>query len=325
MKRRFAPLLLIAPLALLAACGGGTPALTLNANWYSDPTHNIITGTLEELTYTVAQKEPSKAQALRFVYNPGTYTTRLEDCPLNAYGVDAVGYHYHTELAITGTYFYNGVGTSFSDSVVSDVWFLDVHSALRPVRSEKRVQATVANIYADASTNKLVDRYRYDIIANYNSTKDKNPTKTEVTFTDHASGGDKTEEYSLSLSGSSTFFDNEQILFALRAVDVSKAFAFRTVNPIQRAKMDVSSASEAQTVQLTPRFTVGGVAQTGDIPARKISIGYTGTRGGRQQTLWYAAALDNVPYRAVLLRMEVELPEELGVLSYDLSEAKFAK
>ena len=55
MKNRgISALLLGSALLVLCGCGGGTPALDLSANWYSNTTDEKIEGTREHLEYAAS-------------------------------------------------------------------------------------------------------------------------------------------------------------------------------------------------------------------------------------------------------------------------------
>ena len=325
--KRLAGLLLFTPLLFLSACAS-TSGLTLTANWYASTTnYGGLTGTHEELTYAVAFEGNNSSSKLRLQYDNGRYTTLLESALIAESG-NRLGYHYHTELEITGRYFYKGQqGADFTDTVVSDVWFLDVSEGLRPVRSEKTVKSTVPNTLADSVAN-VATEYNYRYVAEYNEAL----TRTTITYTDLKTPNAEPEVTELKLSGKGTFFDNEQVLFALRGVDMTSSLRFKTVNPATRETAKLASSDTPVSRQYNAEFSmkVGGgepVTEARTLNTYSLSLGYSGNNPGRTQSYVYAQCTspDANTYRNVLLHMETHALYDLGTFKYDLTAAVFAE
>lgn len=314
--KHLAPLALLLPLSLLAACGGN-PELDLHANWYSDPVHVNIQSDLEELSYEVTYTPPTRKDPLAsFTYETGTYTTSLQErSSLAAYGAKGTGYTYHTELKIAGSYTYgNNAEESFENSVVSDVVLMNVDNMLQPVRSEKRYKVTT--YYAGA-----VQTYDYTYTATYN----EKLSETEITVKDLRENVKEEDSLTafkkMKLKGSGTFLDNEEILLVLRCLDLSAASTFRTVNPVTRERMNVTMATTPKNVKYTGSFTVEGT-QTGELglDAVSFSIGYTASKSGLTQSLVYALPSAEHDFRNVLLEMTTTAPDGAGMFTYKLKE-----
>lgn len=325
-KRRLAPLLVAAPLALLAACGGGTPALTLNANWYANTENRTnITGTYEKLTYGVTFESRNGEYALS--YEDGQFTTTLEDVILDENGEKRQVYHLHTDLALTGKYTYQTAEKAFEDYAISDVWFLSLEYGLCPIRSEKKVHSTVpANVVTEQS---LADEYEFEYTVEY-EVSDGKATKANATWVDLNSENAEPVKREISLSGNGSFFDNEEVFFALRGLTPTANSSFRTLDPqtdteVGMTLSDVKESSEPVSV------TVNGVKTEQSIAAYDVTLRYSMNQPGPARTLVYAALTQpdvagTNPFRCALLRFENPVMRStitLGTFTYSLKTAEF--
>ena len=330
-KMRLAGLLLLAPLALLSGCAGGVP-LSFTANWYRNTAlGSSINDTHEELTYEVTFTPNENEGGIQAEYETGTYTTSLTNTNVTlSDGTTTEGYIYTTELSISGRYRLGSeVSDTFQDSITSTVSFLRVTDGLRPVESHKEVVSTSASVSVPETLEGAYMTYHYTYDVSY----DASLSTATATYTDLTEGEDgaapepDVREYNI--EGDTTFLDNEQILFALRGLNLSSAPSFRTINSVMGIVSTVatSSASMAPTaVKETVDFTMDGTAVDGEIDAIELDLAYTTKPSGQPQTLVYAATTDpaNNTYRNVLLRMEVPVSNSLGTLVYRLTDAQFA-
>lgn len=330
-KIRLAGLLLLAPLALLTACSGGVP-LSFTANWYRNTALGAsVNDTHEELVYEVTFTPAENEGGLEAEYDTGTYTTGLVNTNVTlSDGTTTEGYIYTTELSISGRYRLGSeVSDTFHDSVTSTVTFLRVTDGLRPVQSEKEVVSTSATVSVPETLEGAYTTYHYT----YNVSYDASLSTATATYTDLTEKEDGTtaepEVREYDIDGDTSFLDNEQILFALRGLDLSSAHSFRTINSVMGivSTVSTSSASSAPTaVKEKVNFTMDGTAVDEEIDAIQVDLAYTTKPSGQPQTLVYAATTDpaNNTYRNVLLRMEVPVPNSLGTLVYRLTDAQFA-
>lgn len=330
-KIRLAGLLLLAPLTLLTACSGGVP-LSFTANWYRNTALGAsVNDTHEELVYEVTFTPEESDGGLEAEYDTGTYTTGLVNTNVTlSDGTTTEGYILTTELSISGRYRLGSeVSDTFNDYVKSTVSFLRVTDGLRPVQSEKEVVSTSATASSPETLEGAYTTYHYT----YNVSYDASLSTATATYTDLTEREDGTtaepqvREYDV--SGDTTFLDNEQILFALRGLDLSSAHSFRTINSVMGLVSTVStssSSSDATAVKEKVNFTMDGTAVDAEIDAIETSLSYTTKPSGQAQTLIYAATTDpaNNTYRNVLLRMEVPVSNSLGTLVYRLTDAQFA-
>ena len=327
-KIRLAGRLRLAPLTLLSACSGGTP-LSFTANWYRNTAlGGSVNDTLEELTYEVSFTPAENDSSFSVEYDTGTYTTRLINANIAlSDGSTKEGYIYTTELTISGRYRLGSeVSEDFSDRVSSSVSFLPVTDGLKPVKSEKEVLSTSPIVSLPETLEGAIETYHYTYAVSYDAAL----TTATAVYTDLNAETPAPETREYAIDGTTTYLDNEQILFALRGLNLSSAAAtFRTINQVMGIVAEVSTSansSAASSVKENVDFTMNGEAVKQEIDAVEVPLTYLTTPSGQSQTLVYAATTDanSNTYRNVLLRMEVPVLQSLGTLVYTLKEATFA-
>lgn len=325
-KIRLAGLLLLAPLTLLSACSGGTP-LSFTANWYRNTAlGGSVNDTLEELTYEVSFTPAENDSSFSVEYDTGTYTTRLINANIAlSDGSTKEGYIYATELTISGRYRLGSeVSEDFSDRVSSSVSFLPVTDGLKPVKSEKEVLSTSPIVSLPETLEGAIETYHYTYDVSYDAAL----TTATAVYTDLNAETPAPETREYAIDGTTTYLDNEQILFALRGLSLSSVATFRTVNSVMGIVTEVSTGTSTTgptSLKESVDFTMDGTAVKTEIDAVQVPIIYQSTPSGQQQDLVYAATTDtnNNTYRNVLLRMEVPVLQSLGTLVYRLKEAAF--
>lgn len=325
-KIRLAGLLLLAPLTLLSACSGGTP-LSFTANWYRNTAlGGSVNDTLEELTYEVSFTPAENDSSFSVEYDTGSYTTRLVNANIAlSDGSTKEGYIYTTELTISGRYRLGSeVSEDFSDRVSSSVSFLPVTDGLKPVKSEKEVLSTSPIVSLPETLEGAIETYHYTYDVSYDAAL----TTATAVYTDLNAETPAPETREYAIDGTTTYLDNEQILFALRGLSLSSVATFRTVNSVMGIVTEVSTGTSTTgptSLKESVDFTMDGTAVKTEIDAVQVPIIYQSTPSGQQQDLVYAATTDtnNNTYRNVLLRMEVPVLQSLGTLVYRLKEATF--
>ena len=325
-KIRLAGLLLLAPLTLLSACSGGTP-LSFTANWYRNTAlGSSVNDTLEELTYEVSFTPAENDSSFSVEYDTGSYTTRLINANIAlSDGSTKEGYIYTTELTISGRYRLGSeVSEDFSDRVSSSVSFLPVTDGLKPVKSEKEVLSTSPIVSLPETLEGAIETYHYTYDVSYDAAL----TTATAVYTDLNAETPAPETREYAIDGTTTYLDNEQILFALRGLSLSSVATFRTVNSVMGIVTEVSTGTSTTgptSLKESVDFTMDGTAVKTEIDAVQVPIIYQSTPSGQQQDLVYAATTDtnNNTYRNVLLRMEVPVLQSLGTLVYRLKEAAF--
>ena len=319
-KRNLACLALAAPFLALTACSSGMSSLALSANWYAQVDSTIQANTNETLEYSVSFEAAAENTFLS--YGEGTYTMHLttETTGL-ADGSSELCYHLYAELSIPVTFTVNEETESFTDSVISDVYFRSVDRSLQPVRSEKYVLTHSPVSESPSSLENAYSAYEYT----YTTVYDASCANADITVEYTQPENIETITDSVELTGSGTYLDNEEIIFAMRGVNMSSTSAFRSINPVKRAVETVTMSEAPASASERLTFALNGESAEREITTYTFSLGYSGSNPGQPQTYTYAgvtSANDNL-YRSVLLRMEVPVLYSLGTLRYTLVSAVF--
>ena len=320
-KKILAAASLLLPVTILCACGG-TPTQAFSANWHRDTAiRDIQSGTSEKLEYAVTF-EPSDSKELTLAYESGTYTTELTAMAKQLPDGDKTEtvYRYATKLDVKGAYTLNGAEKTFRDSVESLVYFRSITNGLQPIESTKHVIST-SPTGVTTEIDKAVTTYDYTFSVNYTNPLSKANVKFVQTLPAEAE-----KEKTVSLGKGVNHFDNEQLEFILRGLDMASAVTLKTINPLD---MNVTSVAMTETpkekLESSFSFTMNGEAVTRDIVANEFSFGYKATNPGQAVTLVYAKKTDNAnnAYRNVMLRRSVPVMQNLGTVHYTLVKADF--
>lgn len=305
------------PLFLLCACGG-TSVVPVSAYWYQDAsTANNLIGRSERLEYEVKFTPAEKTGDRTLSYENGSFVTELTATTLDKETV----YLFTTKLEISGKYTVNGTtGEAFSDSVSSSVYFKSAEGKLQPLKSEKTVHSTSPNksytSVADCST-----LYEYTQTIVY----EKNASSAIMSY-NQTLPESKTSETKIQIGNATNFYDNEQMLFVLRGVELNSAVTLKTINPLYRKVDAVRSYSVLSLQEKEYELTIGEETAKREIDAYRFSFGYSSSFPGTPYTLEYAKTVDKYAntYRNALLRMSVPVLYNLGTLEYKLVKAQFA-
>lgn len=255
-------------------------------------------------------------------YDPGTYTTTLKsELSTLPDGTSETVYVYTTELSISGRYTFKGeTSETFEDSVTSKVVFRNVKKRLAPVSSTKTVKTTSPVQNADTLEDSFKEyHYTYDVSYNIDLTEAK------ITYTDLTAETPEPMETTVSVATEGSFLDNEQILFALRGLDLSTQKSFYSINPVVNNMQPVSVYSPSSTTVSLSGAEIDGVTDDYEIAAYAVNIGYQTSFPGGTQVLYYAQTVANSnTFRNALLYMEVPVMQSLGTLRYTLVKAQFS-
>ena len=328
-KKRFAALLLLAPLALLAACNS-TPKLVLEANWFSNTSTKIIPDDFEEtLEYAVSFEKSAAALNGRFSTdypNGGTYTVKFSS------GSTADGkktYIYTTEEKIDVRYTLDGKSTELmTDVVTTRVEFLDVSNELKPLSSWREVHATapLRNPTTPAAT---LDACYAKLDYKNEFTYDHEKSKATFVQTNLAAE-DKTNNQTtkvIGIGGKGIFFDNEQMIPLLRAAELSSSMSIRTIDVQESAKcaMTIKNGPTAVTVTQKIKLKSDEEAVERNFNANEISLAYKKQNSGPTQkfTIVQRGSRDSNTFRNVCLKFEQPVMYSQGTLIYRLVSANF--
>lgn len=329
-KKRFASLLIVAPLALLAACSS-TPSLVLESNWYLDTGTKDVQDNFEEtLVYAVSFEKSAAAQNGKFYLDypdGGTYTVKFEDGEVNGKKT----YVYSTELKMKVVYSLNGTSREFNDVVTTRVEFLDVQNELRPLSSIREVHGTTP-LASPTSAPDSLDKayakldYKNEIAYDWN---EEIAHFTQTNLSSEATETNKqTEEIDVDVNG--LYFDNEQFFPLLRAAELSSAMVIYTIDPTDTKKhradkIAVTDGPTAATLKQSVKLSGDTEAVERDFNVTEISLRYNKANSGGAQkyTIAQRTARDHNSYRNVILKYEYPVIYSHGILTYRLTEANF--
>ncbi|MDE7159199.1 MAG: hypothetical protein K2N74_06485, partial [Clostridiales bacterium] len=325
-------LTLLAPLTLLCACAGGTPELSIESNWYNQTgERHVISPTNETLVYDISFVPSEDAEGAQYTmsYENGTFTTTLKNENITlGDGTVAMGYHFTTNTEIDVKFTLNSVTSdALHDTMETHALFLDTDKGLKPVKSWQTVHSHTPNGMPSASFASLRDSYKqydYTLTTEYNTELTEAKMKLDYLDTEEDNNNEPT---SVSIKGSGSYFDNEQILFALRGLDITSALTFRTVNPNSRQKVSVSLYDAPEPVRETCTFTMNGEEKKEvTIEAYEFSLMYSQKYSGQSKKFVYAKKTSptNNVYRNLPLRMESPVLHSHGTLIYKLKSADLA-
>lgn len=325
-KFRVAGFLLFVPLALLSGCGGVTPTLTFNANWYKRTDLNAnIEETLERLEYAVSFDPVRSENGFQLSYTDGVYKTELKNDNVRTDGGLKFGYLLTSELNIKVSFSLNGKQSEvFEDRVYTEARFLSAAEGLAPVSSFREVSSHVPYTDLPLALEACYNVYHYT----YETTYDDAGTVAKTVYTDLNAPNEAPVERTYEIDGDGTFLDNEQILFALRGLDLAPKTTFRSINSVTGRVQDVvlSNVSDCPEEHLDWSFeTQGRQINTAEVGGVSVTIAYSGSNSGLPQVAVYAKKSDPLSntYRNVLLELNVPVSYSLGTLRYRLSQATF--
>lgn len=318
-KKRFASLLIVAPLALLGACSS-TPGLALEANWLSNKSKIPPEDFLETLEYAITFEKNDSATNFYLNYTDGTYKTTFSSASAEGQKI----YVYETELSVKVQYTLNDASVEFEDSVVTRVEFLNTQSDMKPLSSMREVHATApltnpSNPPASLEKGVAYGKYDYKTEITYNNEDEK----ATFTITDLSSdlAAENAETTTIKLGGKGLYFDNEQLIPVLRAAELSSSMSLRTLDPTTRTleKVAIKSGPTQSTLNQTVKFKD---TEKSDFDVIEIALAYDKQNSGGTQTFTFATDKNNT-YRSVLLKYEYPVIYSHGTMTYKLTTANF--
>lgn len=257
----------------------------------------------------------------------GRYTVKVKDVNAQEYGfenVDEKLYYLETSLEIQGKYKAIALSYDVDDKINTKVFFKGLGDNLQPLRSERSV-ICVSPTANDVSYDFLHLNYSY--VTTYTSNKATteftyNDAETEKAFKSH----DK--KYTKSYTKSS-YVDNEEILFYLRALDVNSktfSFNFNTLDAVSQSitpmvcKLNEDSPHE----KLTASFSENGQQRDDkEIITDHFQLSINSDFAGSPIYLWYANDSNVNNYYHRLFKMQSSLPYHMGNLVYTLTSVNY--
>ncbi len=305
--------------SLFSACTGMTKPVTFSDNWKTNP--NAGAEITETLTYKV-QYEPKDGLGSNYKieYKNGTYTTTLTTQSENG----LTYYLYTTLLEIDVEYKYGSETATFSDRVATEAKFLRSADNLRPIFSKKDL---LSHSPINGTAEKLEDcyfAYDYTVATTYNDDLSEGTT----TLTQRAGENTQEKTSTFEIEDDVRYLDNEQLLFALRGVNVSSTSSMATFSvyaPFTRAIQEVNAAFSTSTESSNFSFTRNGEQKERNINYRTVEVSLNTKNPGAKQTLWIAEKAENNVNRNLILRMETQVSYELGSLVYTLQTETYTE
>lgn len=302
----------------LAACSSGSQTVEFGRYWQTDPrtSQNVY----ERLEYSVDFQDTAQSSGgigYKLSYSNGTYVTTLERGNLNGKTV----YSYSTQLNIKVTYEFDGQAPITNDEVVTSTCVFE-DLTLQPVYSTK-------SILCYSPPNSAVDdveslRVEYSYETSYDKTTGKaTGVKVDGSFRGQAPI-ETAYEYDFT-SGKYSVLDNEQLLFALRAIsDSTDSATFRVINPFTGIQSIGVEFDDEETKTFSYLHN-GETVTDKEITYRPVTMAINSTNSGATQTAWIAKPADrfNNPNRNLMLQLETPLAYNLGTLVYQLKSVTY--
>ncbi len=329
-KPFFICLLCAVLLSMTTACSCTTATATpFDAYW-----HTTAGSSFEDVTETLVYDVESFADDTYSDSNDtvdfslsGKYTVVFktnDSNPIEDSSYTSNVYSLKTTLSVTGSYTIDGVESEqFTDTVVTQTYFKNITNSLYPILSTREVSS-----HTLTTTNTLV-HFSFTTRAEYLS------STCEVTYT---ANNEETLEYFEQLgivddengkvhtiSKTSSCYDNDQLLFLYRALDItdSYSYSFNFVDPtgLSTKYVILTCSEEPMAVQTN---IVSGESYVA-IDCYKTSLSITGTDFiGSAKTLYYSSNRTNSAqteydkYHNILVCMEDPV-SDVGALRYTIS------
>ena len=328
-----------------AGCSGGVSA-TYGTNWFQNGgytpnakqvyTYSVkSTGDFSYKSYNYAKKDNDKVTV---TYSDGTYKTTVSavtNLPEELKGLTA---HYNSapskfykiesDFSINVSYDYGESKVySFNDSIKSVCYLTDTDYNLQPIAHEKQYNTTSLSVK------------EYRIIHNVYDTKaEYGKDKAALNVTDRSEGKgvyENDDYYALTpidavneniSYSSSNVLDNEELLFAIRALPLAKNYKV-PVNVLDATTRSVKSVAittlgeEKLTTDLYKNFTINDVKKESDatsVETYLVSVVLNEQLGGSPKFCYYQKGVKAETERAILVKMIDRLPNNLGALEYEL-------
>lgn len=302
--------IMLAAVIAATGCSAGNPSIFIQANWHSNNSHENVVFVDETLEYKVEYSDKDKTYNDLTVENfSGSYTTRLTVESVD--GVDT--YKLTDSLNVSGDYVVGETRTPFADEVKTEVWFKGIVSKLTPVKSTRDYKGHTP------LANGTIEYYEYKYSTEYTDNSGK---ATLVSCSENIKNKKESKTYN-GLGKKSVYFDNEQLLFVVRAFDLKENFSqtFTAMIPLDERTYSVKvsvGSKPYETFNLKNAVKQDGalIAEDKYVSTIRTSIVLNETMNGKPYTCHYAVKSDEanfVNYNARLMKMEMPL---VGIGSY---------
>lgn len=324
MKRKKIPaiLALVVGLTALGGCTNSDQKVNIGNHWNVNAI-DVNEAIHETLVYDVAfEANDTSLVEYQLNYKDGKYTTTLISEKVGSKTI----YTYSTQLNITAQYTLNGVTEECNDVLTSTVKFYAAGDGLRPISSQKEINASTPTGITGLTASDCYAQSHYSIQITYND--DCTEGKSIVTNLDPSMSNTPAKEKTFEIDEKKfRFLDNEQVLLVLRAVNNSTSSAKLNVySPFAEAIQKVSLSFQTEESAEFSFYKNGSEEKVKSIITyRPVNFVLDEKNPGGTQTAWVAKATDTSKNtnRNIILRLETPLSYGLGSLIYTLNSATY--
>ena len=307
---------------LLTGCASTPTASVFGGSYFLSDYENLSVGTVNETSVYNVTFDKNENSKVGFTLDTGKYTTHVFTSEYNGTRC----YRLDTTLEMKGAYVIDDQPTDVDDTITTTAYFYGLDNAFKPMYSERHVRSHSA-VYAN---NKYeIKYYEYDLTTCYDD------NKATVTFAPNTETS--TGTYSLDAGETvykdvfkNTYFDNETLLFAIRAFKLSTSFSttFESIDAISKTKRTLyvssssgtNSDSSAAKETLDVSYTNGG-EKISKVETFKLNLAVSGTFTGNPIVLNYSDPSDKKTGQQ-LIKMQTQMTGSagtIGTLTYSIS------
>ena len=309
---------LLSAMILTASAAGCSTQTSVSVTFYWNPTQNTEINSAadyESYEYDVYLKPESGENSSYSVdYKDGKYTMTLTrdsehtDC-----------YRLESTLTISVQYTKSGKKSEWlSDDVHSTVVFKG-NNSLQPVYSEKKIRSHSPTGINAVTVETAFATFDYTVTTVYNDKATK-ASCTRVDNADPKTAGDF--EKTFSVPSKHSYFDNEQLAFLLRGLDVTSQLSIYSYNASARSVQTLKIGKDKAASGSYSFAFNGTVMNDTAIDYVPLSLSISSDNPGATQTFHIAKDASGNKYRHAILRMETPLAYQLGTLVYELKNAQ---
>lgn len=306
--------------SLLASCGGGGEKVSFGEYWYKNSSVRAEVGAEEILSYDVSFTAGSGiSKNYELAYSNGEYSTSFKLVEENGKKF----YRLSSTLTIDVTYTFGGNDVTFTDTTNSLVEF-EANTAFTPIKSEKHVVS-----HSPRKTNDSTELSGCYDVFDYSATVVYNGASGTATVVNNTNNATKSHSFELDDADDYTYIDNEQLYFALRALQpTARASTLLVYAPFSKVAQQISATFGSKVSNEKFKFVKNSETMPTDgyaVEYVPITIALAEKNSGSPQLIKVATTndADRNTNRNLILEIQTPLSYNLGTLSYKLKSAKF--
>lgn len=306
--------------SLLASCGGGGEKVSFGEYWYKNSSVRAEVGAEEILSYDVSFTPGSGiSKNYELAYSNGEYSTSFKLVEENGKKF----YRLSSTLTIDVTYTFGGNDVTFTDTTSSLVEF-EANTAFTPIKSEKHVVS-----HSPRKTNDSTELSGCYDVFDYSATVVYNGASGTSTVVNNTNNATKSNSFELDDADDYTYIDNEQLYFALRALQpTARASTLLVYAPFSKVAQQISATFGSKVSNEKFKFVKNSETMPTDgyaVEYVPITIALAEKNPGSPQLIKVATTndADRNTNRNLILEIQTPLAYNLGTLTYKLKSAKF--